>query len=150
MKKGKKIILRYGLLIFWMAFIFFMSQQPGDLSSEYSNFVVKVFTLLGLNFDNYFGELATFIVRKGAHFTEYFILFILVYRVIILYTNNKKAAIYSIIFVFLYACSDEFHQSFVPGRGPAFRDVMIDTSGGVVSCIVLGIINKLKKPKSKK
>lgn len=145
MKKEKKTIIRYGLLIFWMGFIFFMSHQPGDISSEYSRFVVKLFTLLGLNFDNYFGELATFIVRKGAHFTEYSILFILAYRVIILYTNSKKAAIYSVIFVFLYACSDEFHQSFIPGRGPAFRDVMIDTSGGIVSCIIMGIINKLKK-----
>ena len=58
----------------------------------------------------------------------YFILFILIYNVISLYVVERKARIYSVIFVFLYACSDEFHQSFIPGRGPAFKDVMIDTS----------------------
>jgi len=38
--------------------------------------------------------------------------------------------------VFLYACTDEFHQSFVPGRACLFRDVMIDTSGGAFAMII--------------
>ena len=31
----------------------------------------------------------------------------------------------------LYAALDEWHQSFVPGRGPGIKDVMIDSSGVV-------------------
>ena len=30
--------------------------------------------------------------------------------------------------VFCYACTDEFHQLFVPGRAGRFTDVMIDCS----------------------
>ena len=41
--------------------------------------------------------------------------------------------------VFLYACTDEFHQLFVPGRSGNFRDVIIDTSGGVLSAILFGL-----------
>jgi VanZ family protein len=93
--------------------------------------------------DNYFGELATLVIRKGAHFTEYFILFILTYNVISLYVIERKSRFYSIILVFLYACSDEFHQSFIPGRGPAFKDVMIDTSGGILGYFCVSIYNRI-------
>lgn len=140
--KSKKII-RWCLFIGWMIFIFYMSHQSGDKSSEQSEFVLYIFNLLGLNLDSYLGDLATLIIRKGAHFTEYFILFILAYNVVSLYVSNKKARIYSIIIVFLYACSDEFHQSFIPGRGPAFKDVMIDTSGGILGYICVSIYNKI-------
>ena len=121
-----------------------MSHQPGDKSSEQSRFVLYVFNLLGLKLDTYFGELATLIIRKGAHFTEYFILFILIYNVISLYVVERKARIYSVIFVFLYACSDKFSQSLlIPGRGPAFKDVMIDTSGGILGYFCVSIYNKI-------
>ncbi|MFZ2371781.1 MAG: VanZ family protein, partial [Trichococcus flocculiformis] len=42
----------------------------------------------------------------------------------------------ALLFVFLYASSDEFHQSFIPGRGPAFTDVLIDTAGGLTGIIL--------------
>ena len=41
--------------------------------------------------------------------------------------------------VFLYACTDEFHQLFVPGRDGNFRDVIIDTSGGTLSAILFSL-----------
>ena len=143
MSDRNKKALRWVLFLGWMIFIFYMSHQPGDKSSEQSRFVLYVFNLLGLKLDTYFGELATLIIRKGAHFTEYFILFILIYNVISLYVVERKARIYSVIFVFLYACSDEFHQSFIPGRGPAFKDVMIDTSGGILGYFCVSIYNKI-------
>jgi VanZ family protein len=31
--------------------------------------------------------------------------------------------------IVIYAVSDEFHQSFTPGREPKLRDVLIDTAG---------------------
>lgn len=143
MSDRNKKALRWILFLGWMIFIFYMSHQPGDKSSEQSRFVLYVFNLLGLKLDTYFGELATLIIRKGAHFTEYFILFILTYNVISLYVVERKARLYSVIFVFLYACSDEFHQSFIPGRGPAFKDVMIDTSGGLLGYLCVSIYNKI-------
>ncbi|MGG7179433.1 VanZ family protein [Clostridium paraputrificum] len=146
----KKKIVRWLLLVSWMVFIFLMSQQPGDKSSEQSEFVVKIFTLLGIDLDSYFGELATFVVRKGAHFTEYFILFVFGYRVLLLYLDKRRARIYTILIVFLYACSDEFHQYFIPGRGPAFRDVMIDTSGGIVGCVFSIIYDRIMSTCNKK
>ena len=37
----------------------------------------------------------------------------------------------------LYAVTDEFHQSFVPGRYPDVRDVLVDTAGALVAVLLL-------------
>lgn len=148
MDKHKKRIA-WVLLIAWMILIFLMSHQPGEISSSQSDLLLKVFSLIGIELNDYFGELATFIVRKAAHFSEYMILFFLAYNVSIKYTREKQVRLFLIIFVFLYACTDEFHQNFIPGRNMAFKDVLIDTLGGIVGYIIITIIDKIKLRKGK-
>ncbi len=148
MNKHKKIIA-WVLLLIWMIVIFFMSHQPGEVSSSQSDLILKIFNFIGIELNDYFGELATFIVRKAAHFSEYMILFFLAYNVSIKYTRTKQVRFLLIIFVFLYACTDEFHQNFIPGRNMAFKDVLIDTSGGVLGYIIITITDKFKLRKSK-
>jgi VanZ family protein len=75
-------------------------------------------------------------VRKAGHFTEYLILAILFLRFSKQRGLSGKSAFYAVLFVFLYASSDEFHQSFIPGRGPAFSDVLIDTAGGFTGVLL--------------
>ena len=149
MKKNKDIKRRWILAILWMVFIFVMSQVPGEQSSKQSGFIIYVFSLFGLDLNSIWGELANYIIRKGAHFTEYFILYILIYRVLIIYYSRSKALLLGILSVFFYACTDEFHQWFVDGRVAAFKDVLIDTAGGTFSAVVTMIIYKLKDKRSK-
>lgn len=136
----KKKHINWILVIVWMTLIFLFSNQPAEVSSENNKFVIYVFKFLGLDLNSVFGTLSDFIVRKVAHFTEYFILYIMLYRAI----NTKEKAdvkvfLGSLLIVFLYACSDEFHQAFVPGRGPAFRDVLVDTCGGLTALLIMYI-----------
>ncbi|MCB2362451.1 VanZ family protein [Clostridium estertheticum] len=142
----RKKHLNWILVIGWMMVIFIFSSQVGEVSNENNKFVIYIFNLLGLNLNNIFGTLSNFIVRKASHFTEYFILYMLIYRAM---NKSKKTDmkifIASILIVFLYACSDEFHQSFVPGRGPAFRDVMVDTCGGLTAFLFIYIRVTFKK-----
>ncbi len=144
--KDKKV--KWLLVIVWMAVIFIFSSQPGDASEETSKFVIYLFNLLGLDLHSFFGTLADFVVRKCAHFTVYLILYMFLYNALIESFNFKKALWLSLLAAFLYACSDEFHQSFVPGRGPAFRDVMIDTSGALLGLLIICFKN-LRKSKRK-
>ena len=76
-------------------------------------------------------ETANFILRKCAHFSEYAILFSLTYWVSRsrFKLTPKIALPFVLAGVILFAVSDEFHQSFVPGRTPNARDVLIDSLG---------------------
>ena len=49
----------------------------------------------------------------------------------------------SILFSFLYACTDEIHQIFVPGRSAQFRDVLIDTLGASFGATITYLTIKL-------
>jgi len=85
------------------------------------------------------------ILRKFAHASVYFILYILVLNLIYQIKKEYKLAycIMSIGVCFLYACTDEFHQLFVDGRAGLFSDVLIDTLGATVSFIFVEIIYKI-------
>lgn len=148
MSKSKRIV-SWIFLLGWMVLIFYMSNQPADISNSQSEFVIMIFNYMGIELNDYFGELASLVVRKGAHFTEYLILFFFSYNLSKIYFE-KRNKLYSIMFVFLYAISDEFHQYFIPGREMKFLDVMIDTCGGIFGSILINIKNSLKKLKLKK
>lgn len=131
-----KKTFKWMLLIAWMAVIFYFSSLQGKVSDDNSKYVIYIFNLLGLNLNSILGDMANFVVRKTAHFTEYFILYIFVYNVLCYNFEKEKCLWVSLIIVFLYASSDEIHQLFVQGRSSRIRDVLIDTSGGTLAMII--------------
>ncbi len=77
------------------------------------------------------------VVRKTAHFTIYFLLGLFFCSFLKEFDlNNKKLILYTVIFVFLYACSDEIHQLFISGRSGEILDILIDTLGGFTSSLL--------------
>ncbi len=144
-RKGK--IIAFILLILWMIVIFAYSAMPADISDEKSRFVVMLLSFLGLNTEGALGNIANYIVRKGAHFTEYAILFLLAYNLMRYYVKLSKALLASLLLVFFYACTDEIHQLFVPGRAGRFSDVLIDTAGGAFAMMLTYIFYYLQKKK---
>ncbi|MDD5352176.1 MAG: VanZ family protein [Candidatus Omnitrophica bacterium] len=48
----------------------------------------------------------------------------------------KKVFLFGIILVMLYAATDEFHQSFVPGRDASFLDWLCDSAGAMGGIIL--------------
>ena len=140
--KYKKVVY-WIILIAWMIFIFYMSNQPADVSNGQSDFVLNLVETLGISISNNYVDIAVTIIRKGAHFTEYLILSLLYFNVLRMYINKNKALIYSIGLSFIYAGTDEFHQLFVEGRAGRFTDVLIDTSGAATGSIIVLIIKNL-------
>lgn len=45
-----------------------------------------------------------------------------------------RVVCYTVVFCLLYGISDEFHQSFVPGRYVSAMDVAADTVGAIIIC----------------
>lgn len=138
-----------------MLLIFIMSAQPADKSSQLSGGVVsKVVAVLYPNFSGLpltqqsdITYIATFIVRKTAHFSEYFVLGILGFLVANTYQKYKFSVriLSAIVFCVLYAVSDEVHQFFVPGRACRFFDVCIDAAGSVAAIALLAVVLYRKK-----
>lgn len=133
------------LLVLWMLFIFIMSSLEGDASNAKSYFIVDIFKNIGLINSIRYEDGLNFIIRKSGHFLEYLVLAILLYRAMKEYICNEYFMLFIIMFVFLYACSDEIHQLFVVGREGKFFDVIIDTLGGVAGILTLKITKFIKR-----
>ena len=138
------------LLVIWMGFIFSMSCENAEESSNTSGQTIKVVLSAVPEFEkqpeevkkNIIEELQ-FITRKSAHFIGYMILGILASGLILQYENiNKKYPLAFLICV-IYAISDEIHQLFVPGRAGQVRDVLIDYAGGLLGIIIVMAFEKL-------
>ena len=127
------------LVLLWMILIFIMSSFNSTESSNQSGFIVNIISSI-LHINNI--ELLSLIIRKLAHFTEYFILGLLTYNMF--HSYNKKVYI-SIIICILYAISDEIHQIFVPGRSCQIMDMTIDTLGSLLGIYLLLFIKKKHK-----
>lgn len=73
--------------------------------------------------------LAHHVLRKLAHFVEYLVLGVLLYRAIDGTTFNPRIALRALGLAVLFAVGDELHQSFVSGRTAAAWDCLIDAAG---------------------
>ncbi len=88
-------------------------------------------------------------VRKLAHFSIYAALGIsssAMFTSFLIKSKRRNILIYSVIFCFLYAASDEIHQLFVGGRGSQVTDVLLDSfgafCGGMVFLMFIKLINR--------
>lgn len=108
-----------------MFLIFYFSSQNAEQSTQTSAWFLQ------------FLPFSMHTVRKLAHFTIYALLGFNTYNMYKSY-KIKHSAIFALITCMLYACSDEWHQSFVSGRSPQMTDVGIDTCGAL-SLILLNI-----------
>ena len=63
--------------------------------------------------------------------------------------KGNKRFIIALVICFIYACTDEYHQTFVNGRTGQFSDTLIDTFGGFVSCLMYTFMMKINKIRKK-
>lgn len=139
-----RLIIKYALTIAWMMGIFFMSSEIASTSSARSDEIVRTIQSIGVNAP---ADLLTFSVRKAAHIGAYFVLGILLFNLLKEYDLGvRKMMFISIAIAMLYACTDELHQMFVPGRSGEIRDVLIDTAGAAAGVgMYAAVVHKLYK-----
>lgn len=156
-KEILKHIIRYILMIFIIGVcctIFNFSAENGTQSSSTSQKVARVIVML-INKNLSENEIENQVnliqpyLRKLAHFSVYMLLGMLVMLCACTFKGRKLLKFdISVIFNFLYACTDEFHQLFIPGRSGEFRDVSIDTFGALLGIsIILAIVCIVEKVK---
>lgn len=161
MKKNIERIILLILLLGTFSIIFGFSSQDGEksgsISKKITEEIVKRIPQIQEK-EQEERELITQrtekVIRKLAHFSIYTVVGILLMALVSTYQiKEKNKIIISIIIGITYACSDEIHQSFIPGRSPMITDVIIDTMGVILGIllILLGkvIIKKYRKNSEK-
>lgn len=153
-RKAARVCFLLSLL--WMMFIFMMSQQNADTSTEtslragtlvaelvvpgYRDWTAAEQRALAMQID--------YPVRKLAHASEYTVLGIL-YSLSVLSVSavpkRRKLLCTAFPLGVLYAMSDEFHQLFVPGRAGRVSDVLIDSSGVLLGIAIVSLFMHIKQ-----
>lgn len=136
--------------IFVMYMIFRLSAQDGVTSSQLSlkvslKIVVTADKLLKKDFseeqiERYVKKIHYY-VRKLGHITEYFILAVSVAFPLYVYgIRGIPLMLVAGLFCVGFAAFDEYHQSFVTGRGASKRDVAIDSIGIFIGIVLVRIV----------
>lgn len=147
-------------LIGWMILIFALSAENAVESGETSaGFTYKLFTVFYPDFKDMSAVAQqdilvsfSFLVRKTAHFTLYFVLGILSFlnAEAFMICRVSLKALYAWAFSVIYAASDEFHQIFVAGRAGQLRDVAIDSAGALLGILICFTLHKVVENKMHK
>ena len=121
-------LLRYWLPpVLWMGVIFIVSAQP--------------------TLPHYPDTLLDFVLKKAAHTIEYGILTFLLWRALSRGRGalSRPALVIAFVVSVFYAASDEYHQTFVPGRNGTLVDVGIDAVGALVALFVVGSLGRRRQ-----
>jgi VanZ family protein len=112
------IALCWAAVIAWMGLIFFLSSRP-----DLPNFAPG---LPGLE-------------EIGGHLTEYGVLAALLWWAL-RRTGVRYPATWALVLAVLYGCTDEYHQSFVPGRTMSVTDLMMDLVGASAALLIVSLL----------
>jgi VanZ family protein len=115
----------------WMIFIFYLSSIPGEQLGP-DTLVVNA-------------------IKKAGHFFIFGVL-----AALYLYALKGRKSLpetqsgfylLSLFLTFLYTVSDEYHQSFTPGRHSTVNDVFVDVCGSISALILLQVLKTGEKEK---
>lgn len=130
-----------------VAMIWYFTSQSIQVSDSTSKYIAKrIENTIGEYFvinltDQFWRDTLDELVRKGAHFTEYFLLGSITCALLnVLFRRGRSAAVISLIICPIYAGIDEYQQNFVPGRGPRWFDWKMDVFGAISGIIMVMIV----------
>lgn len=126
-------LIRFIPAIVWMAVIFVLSGKSGSELGGWLPYVNRV--IPGLQgFD-------------PMHYAAYFVLALAVAFGLGPLSWTFRGCFMNIAICVLYGITDEWHQSFVPGRSPEWADVWRDAVGSAAAGIMLLIYGRLRRPR---
>jgi VanZ family protein len=160
--KTKRFLIYWLPVLIWAGMIFYsssMTYEEQSLQSELSRYLdagVIESTFNWVKFDYAGSEVSIeqlgavqfieFFIRKGAHFTVYFVLAFLLYRAFWSGgLQQRKTFFLSWFLAALYAATDELHQGFTAHRTPLAVDVMLDTVSACVGVAFALLFYKKKR-----
>jgi len=151
-----KKIIAICICSIWMIVIFCNSSDNGEISQQKSYYLLNLIKVnyksivksssicneinsivLKICKTNKIDEKSDKIIRKTAHVFEYFMLAAVISAVLFSFNFTGENAVIYIMFLCLFcSVTDEFHQSFVPGRTSKVSDILIDFCGSIIGMFI--------------
>jgi VanZ family protein len=125
---SRVIFLRWVPALFIMGLIFVLSSLSSDKVPYYGSF--------------------DYVLKKSGHALGYGLLGLSYYYALPRRLSVPYRFILALIMAFLFALSDEYHQSFVEGRNSSLSDVAIDTAGAFFALLLGAGYSSNSKPSS--
>jgi len=72
--------------------------------------------------------------KESYHINGHFVFFVLL---CFSYYKATKNIFKSVLLTFMFGIIDEFHQTFTPFRSSSYFDILVDSTGGFISGIIL-------------
>jgi VanZ family protein len=142
-RRGEELIANWVPVVLWAGLIFYFSTEQFS-SRQTSGLLESVLDWLFPRISADWVDWAHLVLRKLGHLTEYFVFSVLLLRAL-RYNHGGLTVRHvagSVMFVLLYAASDEFHQAFVPSRMASINDVLIDVLGGICGTLWIAVQRK--------
>lgn len=148
--KNKNIIRILVSVALWLSsfsIIILFTSYSGEESSRMSMAVAHfIRDLIARNFyvnphDEFWDITLHAMIRKLAHYTEFFYHGITTGFLMVTLIKKKWISFSSSVFIcFATAAFDEYRQRFIPGRGPQWSDVLLDTTGALTGLLVFFLV----------
>lgn len=129
-ERRRRLVLYWVPLVAWMAAIFVLSSMSAE---DIERSTPKGFPLASKT--------------ALAHVVEFAVLGTLVHRLLSSYGLKSSPRLWGAVLALTigYALTDEFHQSFVPGRDPSWVDVGLDSLGAAIGLLVRELAVQLRR-----
>ncbi|MBA2871229.1 VanZ family protein [Anoxybacillus calidus] len=138
--------LSWALVLLWCALIYYFSESPtftGENTAKVINHIVEAQPPEATVYHHHgFSFSWNFVVRKFAHLSAFGILAFLVWKALV---PHRLAYVGAWSFATVYAMTDEWHQSFQPGRTALVSDVVIDACGAALALLFVRIYLRMKR-----
>jgi VanZ family protein len=135
----KKEVFWWILAILICFIIFNFTASSSSTGSNTQHIIGKITGL-----DDKHAATLNFVIRKTTHLTIFGLLGICFYMAL-----RKRKFLIAWGLTTLYAASDEYHQSFMPGRTAAVKDVILDSCGSIVAILIVRFFVQKRYSKSK-
>lgn len=128
----------WGPVVAWAGFIWLLSTSSFS-SAATGKVIVPVISWLFPSASEETINLLHALIRKAAHFVEYFVFSLLVFRGIRGERSGWRLSwsLETIFLAAIYATLDEIHQSFESGRTSSMYDSLLDTVGAAAAQLLL-------------
>jgi len=134
-----RVIITWAITLAWAGNITFLS--TGSFGGSVTGWLLQdLLSSLHIHLASPAFEIAHLLIRKLAHLTEYGMFGLLLYHSFSARAPEKwnaRSAAGAVIVAGLFSLTDEYHQSFVPGRVASIVDCGIDTLGALLGMVVL-------------